>query len=125
MLKKLTILLTALSVCLAAGAMQPVQSEAAENLIIATATTGGTYYPVGVAIGTLTSIKLAKKHKITATAINSAGSGENVQMLKNKEAHLAILEPFCHQSRHLSGPERGYKHRFPAQFFGRAPGRFR
>ncbi len=63
-----------------------------QNLIIATATTGGTYYPVGVAIGTLISIKLAKQHKITATAINSAGSGENVQMLKNKEAQLAILQ---------------------------------
>ena len=92
MLKKLTILLTAMSFCLAGFAIQPVPSEAAENLIIATATTGGTYYPVGVAIGTLTSIKLAKKHKITATAINSAGSGENVQMLKNKEAQLAILQ---------------------------------
>lgn len=63
-----------------------------KNLIIATATTGGTYYPVGVAIGTLISVKLAKEHKITATAINSAGSGENVQMLKNKEADMAILQ---------------------------------
>ncbi|MGA1862745.1 TAXI family TRAP transporter solute-binding subunit [Deferribacter thermophilus] len=69
------------------------ESKASDkNLIIATATTGGTYYPVGVAIGTLISIKLAKKYKITATAINSAGSGENIQMLKNKEADLAILQ---------------------------------
>ena len=68
------------------------QTKAAESLIIATATTGGTYYPVGVAIGTLISIKLAGKHQITATAINSAGSGENVQMLKNKEAQMAILQ---------------------------------
>jgi TRAP transporter TAXI family solute receptor len=45
-----------------------------------------------VAIGTLISIKLAKDHKITATAINSAGSGENVEMLKNKEADMAILQ---------------------------------
>ncbi|MCJ7829952.1 MAG: TAXI family TRAP transporter solute-binding subunit, partial [Desulfobacterales bacterium] len=36
--------------------------------------------------------KLAKDHQIMATAINSAGSGENVQMLKNKEAQLAILQ---------------------------------
>ena len=63
-----------------------------KNLIIATATTGGTYYPVGVAIGTLISVKLAGDQGITATAINSAGSGENVQMLKNKEADLAILQ---------------------------------
>ena len=39
------------------------QSKAKESLILATATTGGTYYPVGVAIGTLSSIKLAKKQK--------------------------------------------------------------
>ena len=63
-----------------------------KNLILATATTGGTYYPVGVAIGTVISIKLAKAHKITVTAINSAGSGENVEMLKNKEADMAILQ---------------------------------
>lgn len=63
-----------------------------KNLIIATATTGGTYYPVGVAIGTLISIKLAGSNQITATAINSAGSGENVEMLKNKEADMAILQ---------------------------------
>ncbi len=72
----------------------PAQEAAAsdQNLIIATATTGGTYYPVGVAIGTLISIKLAKANQITATAINSAGSGENVQMLKNKECDMAILQ---------------------------------
>ncbi len=92
MLKKFTIVLIMLSFSFAVIATQPPQADAAESLIIATASTGGTYYPVGVAIGTLTSIKLAKKHKITATAINSAGSGENVQMLKNKEAHLAILQ---------------------------------
>ncbi|MBC2713068.1 MAG: TAXI family TRAP transporter solute-binding subunit [Desulfosarcina sp.] len=92
MFKKLTIFLMVLSFGFAAMAMHPSESKAADNLIIATATTGGTYYPVGVAIGTLTSIKLAKEHKITATAMNSAGSGENVQMLKNKEAHMAILQ---------------------------------
>ena len=68
------------------------KSNAGESLILTTATTGGTYYPVGVAIGTLASIKLAKKYQITLTAINSAGSGENVQMLKNKEAQFAILQ---------------------------------
>lgn len=92
MIKKGTIFILVLCFSIVAMATQPSASKAADSLIIATATTGGTYYPVGVAIGTLTSIKLAKKHKITATAINSAGSGENVQMLKNKEAHLAILQ---------------------------------
>ena len=79
---------------LVASGLVFVQSPAAEAkaLIIATATTGGTYYPVGVALGTLISIKLAPKDGITATAINSAGSAENVQMLKNKECDLAILQ---------------------------------
>jgi TRAP transporter TAXI family solute receptor len=85
------IVVSMIALCLVLGAA-PQATKAAESLIIATATTGGTYYPVGVAIGTLISIKLAKQHKITATAINSAGSGENVQMLKNKEAQLAILQ---------------------------------
>ena len=89
MAKKLFVALIAL--CLMVG-IGPQASTAAESLIIATATTGGTYYPVGVAIGTLISVKLAAKDGITATAINSAGSGENVQMLKNKEVQLAILQ---------------------------------
>jgi len=63
----------------------------AKQYVIATATTGGTYYPVGVALATLTSIKLRKKG-ITANAISSAGSGENVDMLKNGEVDFAILQ---------------------------------
>jgi len=63
----------------------------AKQYLIATATTGGTYYPVGVALATLTSIKLRKKG-ITANAISSAGSGENVDMLKNGEVDFAILQ---------------------------------
>ena len=86
----LKILSLALVAALLMAAHTPAQ--AAKSLIIATATTGGTYYPVGVAIGTLISIKLAAKDGITATAINSAGSAENVQMLKNNECDLAILQ---------------------------------
>lgn len=89
MFKKLFVSLMAAALCLC---FTPPSSRAGDSLILATATTGGTYYPVGVAIGTLSSIKLAKKHGITVTAINSAGSGENIQMLKNKEAQMAILQ---------------------------------
>ena len=88
--KKALIAIMVLSLVAAFGAKTAAADQ--QNLILATATTGGTYYPVGVALGTLISIKLASKYKITATAINSAGSGENVQMLKNKEAQLAILQ---------------------------------
>ena len=60
--------------------------------VIATASTGGTYYPVGVGIATIASIKLAKKHKTTFSAITSAGSGENVSMLQKGEVNFAILQ---------------------------------
>lgn len=59
------------------------------HLILATATTGGTYYPVGVGIAMVTSTTLDSIHM---TAITSAGSGENIQLLKNREADLAILQ---------------------------------
>ncbi len=85
--------LRCLSLALAAALLLAFHTPALANksLVIATATTGGTYYPVGVAIGTLISIKHAREG-ITASAINSAGSAENIQMLKNKECELAILQ---------------------------------
>ena len=66
--------------------------EKKKQLILATATTGGTYYPVGVAIATLTTTQLGQSDNILMTAISSAGSGENIQLLKNREADLAIIQ---------------------------------
>lgn len=60
--------------------------------ILATATTGGTYYPVGVAIATLTKVKLEPKEKVSLSAIASAGSGENVKLLRENQAQFAILQ---------------------------------
>lgn len=70
------------------------QSQAADDrsYLLATASTGGTYYPVGVAIATLTKVKLQPKHKIGMSAINSAGSGENIKLLRDNEAQFAILQ---------------------------------
>ena len=70
------------------------ETTAAEKirLILATATTGGTYYPVGVAIATVTTNNLDATDNISMTAITSAGSGENIQLLKNREADLAIIQ---------------------------------
>jgi len=71
----------ALAACLAVGVGTgaTAQDEGA-NYILATASTGGTYYPVGVAIATLTKVKLEPKQKIGMAAISSAGSGENVPL---------------------------------------------
>ncbi len=63
-----------------------------EDYLLATATTGGTYYPVGVAIATLVKVKLQPKEKIGLSAINSAGSGENIRLLRENEAQFAILQ---------------------------------
>ena len=72
----------------------PVSAAKPIELVIATATTGGTYYPVGVALSTLWSIKLRneKPAAIKVNPITSAGSGENINMLKGKEVEMAILQ---------------------------------
>ncbi len=67
-------------------------AQAKENFILATASTGGTYYPVGVALATLTKVKIQPKHKMSMSAINSAGSGENVKLIRDREADFAILQ---------------------------------
>jgi len=81
----------------AAGAVVAAPAQAAEkqktrSYTLTTATTGGTYYPVGVAIATLIKVKLEPKHKITMSAISSAGSGENVKLIREKEADFAIVQ---------------------------------
>ncbi|XPV75826.1 MAG: TAXI family TRAP transporter solute-binding subunit [Desulfovibrio sp.] len=62
------------------------------SYLLATASTGGTYYPVGVALSTLVKVKLQPKHNIAMSAINSAGSGENIKLLRENETQFAILQ---------------------------------
>ena len=82
----------ALAMSTAMGAAGLAQAAEKRSYILATASTGGTYYPVGVALATLTKVKLEPKHKISMSAINSAGSGENVKLLGENEAQFAILQ---------------------------------
>lgn len=77
---------------LMATAVAPVQAADSKQYILATATTGGTFYPVGVALATLTKVKLEPKQKIGMSAISSAGSGENIKLLKENQAQFAILQ---------------------------------
>jgi len=72
----------------------PISAQKPIELVIATATTGGTYYPVGVALSTLWSLKLLneKPAPIKVNPITSAGSGENINMLRGKEVEMAILQ---------------------------------
>jgi uncharacterized protein len=63
-----------------------------KDYVLNTASTGGTYHPVGTAISTLTKVKLLPKQKFSLTAVNSAGSGANVQALGAGTADFAILQ---------------------------------
>lgn len=72
--------------------VQPAYCRDSTHYTFATATTGGTFYPVGVALATLSRVKLEPRHKIALTAISSVGSGENVTMLRNNRAQFAILQ---------------------------------
>ena len=67
----------------------------ARPYVLTTATTGGTFYPVGVAIATITHAQLASSQGISLTAISSAGSLENLKLLRDNQAQFAILQgPF-------------------------------
>lgn len=68
------------------------QAQDSANYILATASTGGTYYPVGVALATLAKVKLEPSQGIGMSAISSAGSGENVRLLREGEAQFGILQ---------------------------------
>lgn len=63
-----------------------------KDYVLNTASTGGTYHPVGTAISTLTKVKLLPKEKFSLTAVNSAGSAANVQALGAGTADFAILQ---------------------------------
>lgn len=62
------------------------------DYVLQTASTGGTYHPVGVAISTLSKVKLLPSEKFSLTAVNSAGSGANVQAMGAGTADFAILQ---------------------------------
>ena len=69
-----------------------LQAVELRRYILASATTGGTYYPVGVALSTMTKVRLESTHNIILCDVSSAGSGENISMLREKKAQFAILQ---------------------------------
>lgn len=81
-----------LSSVITASMLSSANAADESKYVIATASTGGTFYPVGVGIATIASLKLAKDHKTTFSAITSAGSAENIDMLEKGEVNFAILQ---------------------------------
>ncbi len=99
-LRKWLAVLATTTLCGAAG-----QAGAAGDYLLATASTGGTYYPVGVALSTLVKVKLQPGQQINMSAINSAGSGENIKLLRDNESQFAILQGlFGHYAWSGTGP---------------------
>ncbi len=80
--------LAVLAVMLASAAV----AQDSKSFILTTATTGGTYYPVGVALSTLTKLQLKPETGISLSAISSAGSAENLKLLREGEAQFALLQ---------------------------------
>jgi TRAP transporter TAXI family solute receptor len=80
--------------CLAAAALGGCSENLSANrpYILTTATTGGTYYPVGVAIATITKAELYDTEGISLSAISSAGSMENIKLMRDKQAQFALLQ---------------------------------
>lgn len=78
------------SATLALSALQVSAQDS--DYVLNTASTGGTYHPVGTAIATLSKVKLLPSEKFSLTAVNSAGSGANVQALAAGTAQFAILQ---------------------------------
>lgn len=88
--KPVTTVLSALALTVAVSLTTTAQADT--DYVLNTASTGGTYHPVGTAISTLTKVKLLPKKKFSLTAVNSAGSGANVQALGAGTAQFAILQ---------------------------------
>jgi uncharacterized protein len=80
-----------LGVCMAVlfviGAAAAVQ--AADNLVLATGGTAGTYYPFG---GAMSKIWNSKIKDMNVTAQTSGASGENVRLINKKEVELALVQ---------------------------------
>lgn len=106
---KLKKMLAAMAVVASMGVSLNVGAEE-RSYILATASTGGTYYPVGVALATLSKVKLGPKYQFSLSAISSAGSGENVKLLNENEAQFAILQGlYGAWAWQGSGPYKGVK----------------
>lgn len=64
-------------------------TASAENLILATGGTAGTYYPFGGAMAKIWNAKIAG---MNVTAQTTGASGENIRLINKKEVELALVQ---------------------------------
>ncbi len=75
-----------LCLALLAACAEPVERR---TYVLSTGTTGGTFYPVGVALSTIVSAQ--EEGDFSLTAISSAGSMENIKLLRDNQAQFALI----------------------------------
>lgn len=80
-------ILTLLLCLTLSGCMEPGSTN--RTYVLTTGTTSATYYPVGVALATLVSAD--QDSAFSLSAISSAGSLENVKLLRDNQAQLATM----------------------------------
>ncbi len=90
--KRIKAVLAASVIALAGLWSAAAMAQEERTYILTTATTGGTFYPVGIALATVTKTRLAPETGISLSAISSAGSAENIRLLRQNEAQFAILQ---------------------------------
>lgn len=73
--------------------LSPLLAKAGDhNYRLATATPGGTYYPVGQAISALVESKVQTTPSISIAVLETAGSRENLDLLRLGKADFGILQ---------------------------------
>ena len=77
-----------LLICLIAAGCSDRQFER-RTYVLTTGTTGGTFYPVGVALSTIVSAR--QDQSFSLTAISSAGSMENIKLLRDNQAQFGLI----------------------------------
>ena len=65
------------------------QTADRRTYILTTGTTGGTFYPVGVALSTLVTAQ--QENQFSLTAISSAGSMENIKLIRDDQAQFGLI----------------------------------
>jgi len=86
--KSMIAAIAVLAILFCAGFMTVEAEARSYRLNIATATTGGAYYPIGNAMAQIWSKNI--KEVIRASAQSTAGTPQNVELMVNKEVQVAI-----------------------------------
>jgi TRAP transporter TAXI family solute receptor len=87
MRKRIVTAFAILALCAAVASMIGCAAEQATSVNIATATTGGAYYPIGNALAQIWGKNLKN---VRASAQSTAGTPQNIELMQNQEVQIAF-----------------------------------